>query len=377
MKIGVPKEIKDHENRVALTPDGAARLVRAGHSVHVQVGAGLGSGFPDAAYSEAGARPCDAADAWNADLVVKVKEPMAPEYDFLKHQMLFTFLHLAGVPRALTEALLAGKTTAIAYETLEDAAGRLPLLEPMSAVAGNMATLMGAYYLGRPHGGNGMQLGEVLGRKYGKVLIVGDGIVAFHAAKTAHGLGAEVFVAGLDPAKGAAMREAIGADLNFFPSTPATIAGHLPDTDLLVGGVLQRGAKAARVVTEAMVKSMRPGSVLVDVSIDQGGCIETSHATTHSDPVYERHGVLHYCVANMPSAYPRTSTLALTEASLPYIVALAERGIGLLREDAGFGKALNAHGGFLTNKEAADSMGLTDRYRAFSSLSTERLPIAP
>lgn len=365
MKIGIPREIKDHENRVALSPDGTRTLVQAGHEVRVEEGAGLGSGFSDAAYAEAGAHLCTVAQAWNADLVVKVKEPLPREYDFLKNQLLFTFLHLAGVPRALTEALLAGKTTAIAYETLEDASGRLPLLEPMSAVAGNMAALVGAYYLGRHHGGNGVQLGEVLSHKYGKVLIIGDGIVAFHAAKTAHGLGAKVFVAGLDPAKGAAMKKAVGADLVFFPSTPEAIADHLPDTDLLVGGVLRRGAKAAHVVTEAMVKTMRPGAVLVDVSIDQGGCIETSRATTHSDPVYEQHGVLHYCVANMPSAYPRTSTLALTEASLPYIARLAERGMAMLREDPGAGKALNASDGFLTNKEVADSLDLTHRYREF------------
>jgi alanine dehydrogenase len=365
MNIGVPKEIKDHENRVALTPAGVDRLVRAGHRVFVQESAGLGSGFSDAAYAEAGARLCNVEEAWDAELVVKVKEPMAAEYGFLKNQLLFTFLHLAGVPRALTEALLAGETTAIAYETLEDEAGRLPLLEPMSAVAGNMAALVGAYYLGRHHGGRGVQLGEVLGLRHGKVLIIGDGIVAFHAARTAYGLGAEVFVAGLDPARGEGMKRSIGSDLQFFLSEPGAIAGHLRDTDLVIGAVLRRGARAAHVVTAAMVASMPPRSVVVDVSIDQGGCIETSRATTHSDPVYEHHGVLHYCVANMPSAYPRTSTLALTEASLPYIAKLAEHGIGLLREDTGFGKALNAHGGFLTNREVADAMGLADRYQAF------------
>lgn len=368
MKIGIPKEIKDHESRVALTPAGAASLVQAGHQVCVQEGAGLGSGFPDQAYSKAGARICPVADAWDTDLVVKVKEPLANEYAFLKDQLLFTFLHLAGVPRSLTEALLAGKTTAIAYETLEDPAGRLPLLAPMSAVAGNMAALVGAYYLARSHGGKGVQLGEVLGVRHGKVLIIGDGVVASHAARSARGLGAEVFIAGLDAAKGEAMRRNIADDLTFFLSDPAAIAGHLEDADLVVGAVLRHGAKADYVVTERMVQSMQPGSVIVDVSIDQGGCIETSKPTSHSDPVYERHGVIHYCVTNMPGAYPRTSTLALTEATLPYVMKLAERGVDQLREEPGFGKALNAYAGFLTCRPAAEALGLMDRYRDFAAL---------
>jgi len=368
MKIGIPKEIKDHEGRVAVTPAGADSLVRLGHQIWVQEGAGLGSGFSDADYLKAGACICEVEKAWGADLVVKVKEPLESEYGYLKNQLLFTYLHLAGVPRSLTEALLEGKTSAIAYETLEDSSGRLPLLAPMSAVAGNMAALVGAQYLARSHGGKGVQLGEVLGVRHGKVLIIGDGVVGVHAARSARGLGAKVFVAGLDAEKGANMRREIADDLEFFLSEPEAIARHVADADLVVGAVLRKGAKADYVVTEEMVRSMRPGSVVVDVSIDQGGCIETSRPTSHSDPVYELHGVTHYCVTNMPGAYPRTSTLALTEATLPYVTRLAEKGLEALREDRGFGQALNAHGGHLTCLPAAEALGMTDRYRDFAML---------
>lgn len=368
MKIGLPKEIKDKENRVALTPEGVARLVRLGHDVRVQTGAGVGSGFSDREYLEAGALICAAQDAWDCDLVVKVKEPLESEYDLLRDQMLFTFFHLAGAPRPLTDALLARQTSAIAYETLEDESGRLPLLAPMSAVAGNMATLMGAYYLARNHGGKGVQLGEVLGVRHGKVFIIGDGMVAYHAARVARGLGAQVVVAGLDAAKGEQMRREIAADLEFVISSNDAIAMHVQDSDVLIGAVLRHGAKADYVVTGRMVQSMQPGSVIVDVSIDQGGCIETSRPTSHSHPVYEKHGVIHYCVTNMPGAYPRTSTLALTEATLPYAVRLAEKGVDALREDAGFGKALNTCRGFITCKAVAESLNVTDRYRSFSDL---------
>lgn len=368
MRVGVPKEIKDQEGRVALTPAGAASLAARGHEVHVQAGAGSGSGFSDADYAAAGARLVTVEEAWNAELVVKVKEPLASEYGYLKNQLLFTYFHLAGVPRELTEALLAGQTTAIAYETLEDAAGRLPLLAPMSAVAGNMAALVGAYYLARNHGGKGVQLGEVLGVRHGKALIIGDGVVGSHAARSARGLGARVVVAGLEPAKGESLRRDIADDIEFFISDPELIAQQVADADLVVGAVLRKGAKADYVVTEAMVRSMQPGSVLVDVSIDQGGCIATSRPTSHTDPVYELHGVIHYCVTNMPGAYPRTSTLALTEATLPYVAKLADQGLEALREDAGFGKALNAYRGYLTCLPAAEALGLTERYRDFNTL---------
>jgi alanine dehydrogenase len=368
MKIGIPKEIKDNEGRVALTPAGAAGLCALGHEVSVQRGAGTGSGFSDADYSNAGARLCCVEEAWGADLVVKVKEPLESEYGFLGNQMVFTYFHLAGVPRSLTEALLERRTSAIAYETLEDASGRLPLLAPMSAVAGNMAAQVGAQYLAGSYGGNGVQLGEVLGVRHGKVLIIGDGVVGAHAAKSARGLGAQVAVAGLDAERGAWMRREIADDIEFFPSEPEAIGRHVADADLVVGAVLRKGAKADWVVTEDMVRSMRPGSVIVDVSIDQGGCIETSRPTSHSDPVYERHGVTHYCVTNMPGAYPRTSTLALTTATLPYVTKLAEKGLDLLREDPAIGRALNAHDGYVTCLPAAEALGMTARYRDFATL---------
>lgn len=367
MKIGLIKEIKPQENRVGLTPTGVAALTANGHQVHVEQGAGLGSGFSDDAYRQAGAMIATTEAAWENELVVKVKEPIEPEYPYLQQQIVFTYFHLAGVPWALTEALLAGKTSAIAYETLEDANGRLPLLAPMSAVAGNMAVQMGCHYLATHNGGKGVMLGSVLGRKHGKVLILGDGVVGSHAARTAIGLGANVAVAGLSPEAGARLRRDISEEIKFFISDPAAIAEHLPDTDLLIGAVLLHGARATHLVSEAMVKSLQPGSVLVDVSIDQGGCIETAHATTHTDPVYEKHGVLHYCVSNMPGAYPRTSTLALTDATLPYVLKLADKGLAALTDDPGFGKALNTHQGFITCKPVAEAYEAWDQYRDLSS----------
>jgi alanine dehydrogenase len=368
MRVGVPKEIKNQENRVALIPRYVSVLVEAGHEVLIETSAGLGSGFGDDDYIRAGARICEAKDAWDADLVLKVKEPVEAEYSYLRDQIVFTFFHLAGSPRSLTEILLKRRTTAVAYETLEDKLGRLPILAPMSAVAGNMAALVGAYYLAEFNGGKGVQLGKVLGTRHGRVLIVGDGTVAFHAAQTAWGLGAQVFVAGIDEAKGELMRREISADLEFFVSEPDAIARRVAEADLVVGAVLQRGAKADYVVTENMVRSMQPGSVVVDVSIDQGGCIETSRPTTHSEPVYQKHGVIHYCVTNMPGAYPRTSTLALAEASFPYVLRLANQGLAAFRDDSGLAKAVNTYQGYLTCKPVAESFELTDRYRAFVAL---------
>jgi len=363
MKIGIPKEIKNQEGRVAMTPAGVRQLVAAGHEVLVEAGAGLGSGFSDQEYLDAGAFLGTAAQAWDRELVLKVKEPLEPEYGFLRGQILFTYLHLAGAPRLLTEALLQSNTTALAYETLEDDQGLLPLLAPMSAVAGNMAALVGAYYLAHHHGGSGVQLGQVLGVHHGKVFIIGDGVVAWHAASSAYGLGAEVVVAGLDARKGERMRREIGARLEFVISTPAAIARYAREADLLVGAVLRHGARAEYVVSEEVVKTMRPGSVIVDVSIDQGGCIETSRPTSHSNPVYETHGVVHYCVTNMPGAYPRTSTQALSAAVLPYALRLANQGLPALRDDAGFGQALNTYQGRLTSRPVAEALGLLEQFR--------------
>jgi len=362
MKIGLIKEIKTKENRVGITPAGVAALNAKQHQIFVEQGAGLGSGFSDEAYRQAGARIVSTDEAWDQELVVKVKEPVETEYRYLKQQIVFTYFHLAGVARELTEALLVGKTSAVAYETLEDANGRLPLLAPMSAVAGNMAVQMGCYHLAAHNGGKGVMLGSVLGKRYGKVLIIGDGMVGSHAARTAIGLGANVTVVGLFPENGERLRLNISEEIEFVVSTPEVIAEQLRDTDLLVGAVLVHGARAEHLVTDAMVKSMQPGSVLVDVSIDQGGCIETAHATTHDNPVYQKHGVIHYCVSNMPGAYPRTSTLALTEATLPYLLKLADKGLAALSEDVGFAKALNTHQGCIRYKPVAEALGLLDRY---------------
>jgi alanine dehydrogenase len=372
VRIGVPKEIKDSERRVALTPEGAATLVRAGHQVSTERDAGAGSGFADADYSAAGAELCDTARAWSAELVVKVKEPLEPEYGFFAGQIVFAYLHLAGAPRALTEALVATGTTAIAYETVEDADGRFPLLAPMSAVAGSMAPVMAAYYLAAFNGGRGALPAEMLGRRHGKAVIVGDGIVARHAARVAAALGTEVTVLGLR-AELAAEFERLGPSVRFVRSTPESLAAELPTADLLVGAVLRPGGRAPHVVTEAMVKSMPAGSVIVDVSIDQGGCVATSRPTSHSDPVFVAHGVTHYCVTNMPGAYPRTSTQALTAVSLPYIRRLADGGVAAVLRDARFAKGLNVHRGRVTHRAVAASLGLEAQYVAPSTLGSDPL----
>jgi alanine dehydrogenase len=368
MKIGVPKEIKDQEGRVAVTPAGVQRLLAAGHQVNVQTDAGIAAGFSNAAYMQAGATLCAACAAWSCDLVVKVKEPEASEYGYLAGQMVFTYFHLAGAPKALTDALLVSKTTAIAYETLEDSAGRLPLLAPMSAIAGNMAAQVGGFYLAKSQGGKGVQLGEVLAVKHGEVLVVGDGVVGFHAAKTAYGLGAKVSVAGLQADKAELFKTKMGGDLDFFMSTPERIAERLKTTDLLVGAVLRHGAKADDVITEAMVRTLEAGSVVVDVSIDQGGCVATSKPTSHSQPVFVRHGVIHYCVTNMPGAYPRTATLALTQSTLPYLLQLANNDLSALGGDAGFAKAVNTHQGVICYQPVAEALGMMSNYRPLDAV---------
>ncbi|MGE0483559.1 MAG: alanine dehydrogenase [Gammaproteobacteria bacterium] len=367
MRIGVPKEIKNRENRVGLTPDGVARLRGQGHDVLIEAGAGVGSGFADDAYTAAGARLVKQAAAWDADLVVKIKEPLEAEYEYLRGQIVFTYFHLAGVTPDLTTALLDSDTTAIAYETVEDAAGRLPLLAPMSAVAGTMAVPMGTYYLARFNDGRGMLPGRILGESFGHVLVIGDGVVGRHAAAAALGLGAQVTIAGRRPERATALRAELGEALEFIESTPANLTGALAGTDLLVGAVLLRGARAPHVVSRAMVAAMPAGAVLIDVSIDQGGCIETARPTSHSDPVYTECGVIHYCVTNMPGAYPRTSTLALTRATGPYVERLAARGLDALREDAGFARGLNTLNGQLTCAAVAEALGLEARYRAFDT----------
>jgi alanine dehydrogenase len=370
MRIGVVKETKDSENRVALTPKGAEQLVRRGHSVMVEMGAGIGSGFDDAEYRRTGAMLVSAVDAWGADIVIKVKEPLESEYQYLRDQILFTYFHLSGVAKALTEALVDRGTTAIAYETVEDAQGRLPLLAPMSGVAGNMALTVGNYYLARPNGGKGTLPGQVGGRRYGKVMVIGDGTVGRHAARAAVGIGANLYLFGRDMAREAALRKAVSADINLVRSNAENIAEHVRDTDLLVGAVLRRGARAPEIVTEEMVRSMQPGSVIVDVSIDQGGCVATARPTSHSAPVYLEHGVIHYCVPNMPGAYPRTSTMALTEATLPYAIRLADQGLKALRDDEHFARGVNTHHGHVCYRPVAEDLGLMEKYEDFSQLAS-------
>jgi len=365
MKIGVLREIKEKENRVALTPDGARALTQAGHSVLVQSGAGVGSGFADADYAEAGAGLVDAKAAWDSELVLKVKEPVAAEYDYLHEQLIFTYFHLAGVAPALTDALLAHKTTAIAYETVEDEAGKLPLLAPMSAVAGNMAVTMGNYYLARFNNGKGMLLGRLFRERYGKTVIIGDGVVGRHSARVADGMGSNVYLVGRHPDRLPALRAEISADINFVLSEADNIAAELVNADLVIGAVLSRGARAPHVVTEAMVQNMQQGSVIVDVSIDQGGCVATARPTTHGDPVYEKHGVIHYCVTNMPGAYPRLSTLALTQATLPYALRLADHGLDALRTDRAFARGVNTHAGRITCKAVAEALQRMDSFSEF------------
>jgi alanine dehydrogenase len=347
-----------------MTPPGVAALVAAGHEVLVERGAGTGCGLSDDEYLRSGARLASAQDAWSTDLVVKVKEPLAAELGCLAGQMVFTYLHLAGASPELTNALLASRTTGIAYETVEDERGRLALLAPMSAIAGSMAPLVGAYHLARMNGGRGTLLGEVLGQPHGRVVIVGDGVVGRHACSVASGLGTSVVVLGITPERAAEFESL--RRVRYELSTPASVAAALREADLVVGAVLRVGARAEHVVTERMVAGMPPGSVIVDVSIDQGGCVATSRPTSHSHPTFVAHGVTHYCVTNMPGAYPRTATFALAAATLPYVLRLANGGVAALRADAGFARGVNTHAGALTNRAVADALGLGARYRPFS-----------
>ncbi len=367
MKIGMPKETKDNENRVGLVPAGVAVLRAAGHEVVVERGAGLGCGFADTDYVASGASLGTADDAWHQSLVVKVKEPLESEYRRLRGQVVFTYFHLAGAPAALTSALLDSGTTAIAYETVEDVSGHLPLLAPMSAIAGGMAPLMGAYYLAKFTGGRGTLLGTVLGAGHGEVAVIGDGVVGRHACDVASALGARVTVFGLAPQRAADFERR--SNVRYSLSTPDGIAARLRESDLVIGAVLRAGARAPHVVTEAMVATMPQGSVIVDVSIDQGGCVATSRPTSHSAPVFVAHGVTHYCVTNMPGAYPRTATLALTAVTLPYVLRLAGGGLSAVAADPGFAKGVNTHAGRLRNAAVADALHLEPVYEPWPAVS--------
>jgi alanine dehydrogenase len=360
MTIGIPKEIKKDEFRVAMTPTGVAELTKKGHKVVVEAGAGAGSGFDDAMYRDSGAVLVDGIKKVyaEADLIVKVKEPIEPEFELLKEeQLLFTYLHLAAA-KSLTEVLLEKRVRAFAYETL-DRGGRLPLLEPMSEIAGKMASLFGAVHLGRYSGGSGRLLGGAVGVERNRVVVLGGGVAGKAAAEAAAGFGADVVILDISQERLRYLHDTMPSNVATRYSTKKSIEELLPDADLVVGTVLLPGEKAPKLVTREMLGLMRPGSVLVDVSIDQGGCFETSRATTHSEPTFAVDGIVHYCVANMPGAYPRTSTMALSSATLPYIVALAEHGpAGAIERIPGMHGALNTYLGKLTNKAVADAHGM-------------------
>ncbi len=361
MRIGLPKEIKPSEDRVALTPAGAHQLVTHGHSVAVQTGAGVGSGFTDDEYRQAGAAIVpEPGDAWSADLVVKVKEPQPIEYPYFRPRLcLFTYLHLAPEPE-LTRKLVDTRVDTVAYETVQRPDGSLPLLEPMSEVAGRMAVQVGAQFLERPQGGRGVLLAGVPGVSPGHVVIIGGGTVGTNAAKIATGMGARVTLLDISPVRLRQLDDLFGPRLTTLMSTPYAIADAVKDADLLIGAVLVPGARAPKLVSEDMVRAMRPGSVIVDVAIDQGGSIATiDRITTHTEPTYVRHGVVHYAVANMPGAVPRTSTLALTNATLPYALELADKGPErALRENASLGRGVNTWNGQVAYKAVAEAHGM-------------------
>jgi alanine dehydrogenase len=359
MKIGVPSEVKVEEYRVAMTPAGVRELTDRGHQVVVQAGAGAGSAFDDDAYVAQGAEilPDAAAVFAAADTIVKVKEPQPAEVEMLEaRHVLFTYLHLAP-DAALTQGLIDSGATCIAYETITDAAGRLPLLAPMSEVAGRLATQAGAYMLGRPVGGSGVLLGGVPGVAAGKVLVIGGGIVGANAARMAVGLGADVTVLDRSIDRLRELDQIFNGTIQTGYSTGLEVEARLAEADLVIGAVLVKGAKAPHVVSREQLKLMKPRSVMVDVAIDQGGCFETSHATTHTDPVYEVDGISHYCVANMPGAVPITSTRTLTNATLPYVVRLADGVEDALRSDPGFLGGLSVRAGQLTDQAVAGDQG--------------------
>lgn len=360
MIIGVPREIKNNENRVALTPAGVQILTENGHQVLVQKDAGVGSGFTNEEYANHGAQIVETAkEAWASDLVIKVKEPVPEEYGFLREGLiLFTYLHLAADQR-LTEELVKNKVISIGYETIQLPDGSLPLLQPMSEVAGRMAVQIGAHLLEKSQGGKGVLLGGVPGVQAGRVTIIGAGIVGTNAAKIALGMGAHVTVIDINPNRLRYLEEIFQGRLQTLMSNKYNIARAVKETDLLIGAVLIPGAKAPRLVTEEMVKEMEPGSVIVDVAVDQGGSIETiDRVTTHSDPVYIKHGVLHYAVANIPGAVARTSTLALTNVTLPYAVALANKGpIQAAKDNPALAKGINTMDGKVTYPAVAQAFG--------------------
>ncbi len=364
MKIGVPKEIKNNENRVAITPSGVLQLVKNGHEVFIEQNAGTGSGFQDNEFIEAGAKIVFTADeAWSQQMVMKVKEPIQSEYGYFKEGLiLFTYLHLAPEPE-LTQALLEKKVVGIAYETVKSTNGTLPLLTPMSEVAGRMATQLGAQFLEKVHGGKGILLGGVPGVRNGRVTIIGGGVAGTNAAKIAVGLGAQVTMLDISLDRLRELDDLFGGRVATLSSNSYNIANAVRESDLVIGAVLIPGAKAPRLVSTEMIQSMEPGSVVVDIAIDQGGIFETTdRITTHDNPVYLKHDVLHYAVANMPGAVPRTSTIALTNATLPYAVQIANRGYKKAALDnPDILAGVNTLEGFVTYQAVAIAQGLPFR----------------
>lgn len=361
MIIGIPKEIKNNENRVALTPAGAKELVKRGHTVYVQHTAGENSGFPDSAYETVGAKILPSInDVYQtAEMIVKVKEPIAVEYPLVrKGQLVFTYFHFASDEK-LTLAMMDSGSVCLAYETVENPDGTLPLLIPMSEVAGRMSIQEGARFLEKPQGGKGILLGGVPGVKPARVLVLGGGIVGYNAALMAAGMGADVTIADISLPRLRHLEEVMPANVRTLYSSTHNIETELPATDLVIGAVLIPGAKAPHLITKEMLGLMKPGSVLVDVAIDQGGCFETSHPTTHADPVYTVDGIVHYCVANIPGAVPQTSTLALTNATLPYVLELADKGWKeACKEDKTLYPGLNIIEGQIVYPAVAEVFGL-------------------
>ena len=356
MQIGVPREIKSEEFRVGVTPVGVRDLAHDGHRVLIEKNAGMGSGFPDEEYVQAGGEIVNREQLFEkSELIVKVKEPLPQEYDLLQAgQALFTYLHLAPNPR-LTDVLVSKKITSLGYETLTKK-GVLPLLAPMSEIAGRMAPLMGAYYLQKFKGGSGILATGASGVRPARIVILGAGVVGTNAARVAVGLGMETLVMNKGTERLQKIDELFMGRVETMPVTAQTVAEEIRTADIIIGAILVPGGRTPILITRQMLGSMQKGSVIVDVSVDQGGCIETSHPTTHDDPVYEIDGILHYCVANMPGAYPRTSTLALTNATLPYVKLIAEKGIeGSIREET-IRSALNTYQGKIVNNALAEAM---------------------
>jgi alanine dehydrogenase len=373
MKVGVAKEIKPDEYRVALTPAGALELVQHGHEVTVERGAGEGSAFPDSAYEAVGAVIASVEDVWaESELLLKVKEPIEPEYGRLREDLvLFTYLHIAA-DEPLTRALVDSGVTAVAYETVETSNRALPLLAPMSEIAGRLAAQAGAYFLEKPLGGRGLLLGGVPGVSPGKVVVIGGGMVGYNAAVIALGLGAKVTILERSIDRMRHLEEVLGSRVTLLMSSSLQIEESLADADVVIGAVLIPGALAPRLVTREMVREMKEGSVVADVAIDQGGCVETSRPTTHSEPVYVVDGVTHYCVANMPGAVPITSTKALTNATLPYVEAIAEHGLAeAVSRDPALGRGVNVLDGKITYEAVAEAHGLD--YHPLDDL----LPLSP